>query len=270
MIDRDFYLSEVYPRLEFPIVIKYPHVHIEMNDNYHSLAEHSVCMLVALTGTGKTTTLKYLKQFLDNQQIDDMNIIPSRREVADWIAIPTAQVLLDEPIQAVSNRVKRFYYTRTFAEHVEGGMARAFSWINVHNDYSDVIISEGIRGTKEFSHALEHCLNWKIVELTLHPLIRLQRLSSRDDQFDKADGELNVSFLPIELQEEAIQLVESNEITAKALTIMRAEAQNYGLYPFADGDQFDNYHQIEVDALSPQQVAQQVYAVMNEGQQRCR
>ena len=57
--------------------------------------------------------------------------MPSRRELADWIAIPTAQALLGDPLALVSDRVRRFAYTRTFAEHVPGGMAAAFSWLRL-------------------------------------------------------------------------------------------------------------------------------------------
>ena len=62
-------------------------------------------MLVALTGTGKSTTLEILRERIGGR---GLGIIPTRREVADWIAIPLAQVLMGEAIAPVPDRVRRF------------------------------------------------------------------------------------------------------------------------------------------------------------------
>jgi hypothetical protein len=264
MTNHDFYLNNVYPQLDLSLRDNYPHVSLESTQDHHPLAECQVVMLVALTGTGKTTTLNKLAEISNDDVSDRMKIIPSRREVADWISIPTAQVLLGEPIEHVTDRVQRFHYTRMFAEHVSGGQARAFSWINVSTDYQGNILSEGIRGENEIRYALEHCHGWQIVELALHPIIRLKRLSSRDDVFDKAEGAGDVSFLPADLQEEARLHLISGEITPKALTIMHAESKSYGLFSFTDGDAYDNYHRIDVDNLTPLQVAEKVAGLTND------
>ena len=50
--------------------------------------------------------------------------------------------------------------------------------------------------------------------------------------------------------------------STKALTIMRAESENYGLLPFADGESYANYHRIDTDDLTPEQVAQAVHHIM--------
>ena len=60
--------------------------------------------------------------------------------------------------------------------------------------------------------------------------------------FDQAAGEADVSFLPPAIREQARALLASGEITEKALKIMRAEAENYGLYAYAAGDAEANYH----------------------------
>ena len=263
MFNQEFYINEVYPHLDFVLREVYPHVSYVPTDLHESLANRQLLMLVALTGTGKSTTFDKLAEISTAWVSDAMTVIPSRREVADLIAIPTAQMLLGEPIETIRDRVQRFHYTRTFAEHVSGGMAGAFSWVNVSKDYQGHILSEGIRGDNEIHYALENCHGWQIVELALHPIIRLKRLSSRDDVFDKAEGAGDVSFLPDDLQDEAKMLLASGDITSKALTIMRAESENYGLFPFADGDNYKNYHCIHVDDLTPTQVAEQVNDVMN-------
>lgn len=259
---QEFYLTTVYPQLEFRIVNKYPLVSLGQKDSHQPLSRMPVLMLVALTGTGKTTTLNALSDIAENNIEQGMSVIPSRREIADWIAIPTAQVILDEPIQPVTDRVQRFHYTRTFADHVNGGMATAFSWVHVSRAYNGLIISEGIRGANEISHALTNFPNWHIIELALHPLTRLQRLSDRSSAFDNADGEGDVTFLPADLQAEANALVASGDITAKALTITQAESQSYGLYPFADGHNYNNYHRVDVDDKIPDQVARDVHTIM--------
>lgn len=261
---QQYYLDEVYPQLEFPIVNKYPQVTLFKEDGYSSLNEHQVIMLVALTGTGKTTTLDAL-QDREGQIIQKQaGIIPSRREIADWIVIPTAQSLLDEPIQAISDRVQRFHYTRTFAEHIAGGIATAFSWVNVSTDYQDIILSEGIRGANELTYALSNFPKWHVIELALHPITRLKRLSSRKSDFDKVQGKGNVSFLPDDLQAEVQELIVAGEISESALTITEAESRSYGLFPFADGDQYLNYHQVDVDHKTPDEVARDVSMIMKE------
>ncbi len=256
---RAFYLNEVYPQLELPLAEKYPLVSLTQHDRYHALANHPLLMLVALTGTGKSTTLDILQQRTGGA---GMRVIPSRREVADWIALPFAQVLLRQPIAPVSDRVKRFRYTRLFAEHVPGGMAAAFSWLNLTDDYRGLVLSEGIRGPNEIRYVLNQFSCWQIVELALHPLTRLRRLSGRQQDFDQAGGGADLSFLPLDLQGEAQSLFEAGEITGKALAIVRAEAANYGLYPFEQGTSHSNYHQVAVDGCSPGEVARAVINVI--------
>ena len=264
MTKQEFYINEVYPQLDLSLKDDYPHVSLVPVDGYDSLANRKLMMLVALTGTGKSTTFEKLAEISADRVSDTMQIIPSRREIADWISIPTAQVLLGEPIVKVKDRVQRFHYTRSFAEHVSGGMAGAFSWVNVSSDYQGRILSEGIRGDNEIRYALENCHGWQIVELALHPITRLKRLSSRDDVFDKAEGAGDVSFLPKDMHNEARELLASGDITPKALTIMRAESESYGLLPFNEGDNYENYHCIHVDGLTPLQVAEEVNDVMGD------
>ncbi len=100
------------------------------------------------------------------------------------------------------------------------------------------------------------------MELALHPLTRLRRLSGRHDDFDQAGETLDLSFLPGGLRAEARALLEAGEISRKALAIMRAEAANYGVYAFDGGAAFSQYHRIEVDDGTPEQVAEAVLAIL--------
>ena len=107
-----------------------------------------------------------------------------------------------------------------------------------------------------------HFPRWQIVELTLNPLTRLRRLSSRNAAFDQADGTADLSFLPREMQAEAHELFRAGEISEKALSISRAEAANYGILPYAAGDEYSNYHRLEVDGCSPEMVADAVIEIV--------
>ena len=259
LLDERYFLSEVYPRLSLPLSEAYPLVGLKKAAGYHSLGSHPLLMLVALTGTGKTTTLACLKRILGPA---GMGVIPSRRELADWIALPMMQRLNGEETRPVDDRPRRFAYTRSFAERVRGGMAAVFSWLYLADSFSDLVIAEGIRGENEIRHALTRFPAWSIVELTLDPLTRLRRLSERRDRFDRASGAADLSLLPCELRDEAQRMLEAGEIDAKAIAIMGAEINNYGLLPFAAGDQYPNYHRIALDDRRPDEVAREVAEIV--------
>ena len=259
MNPREYYLREVYPRLDLPLAEKYPLASLLPREGMRPLAAQPLLMLVALTGTGKSTTLDLLRA-----RYGDMatGAIPSRRELADWIAIPMAQALAGESFEPVHDRARRFTYTRRFAERAPGGMAQAFSWLHLEEDFDGILLSDGIRGANEIGFALRNFPRWRIVELALRPLARLRRLSGRRDAFDRAAGSFDLSFLPRELQAEAKTLVETGEISAKALAIVKAEAGNYGFEPFADGREYANYHRLAVDDRSPGEVAEAVIRII--------
>lgn len=252
LLDQRYYLSEVYRRVKPPLSQDYPLVRLDSKAGYHPLGSHPLLMLVALTGTGKTTTLERLGRTLGKS---GLGVIPSRRELADWIALPMMQSLNGEDTQPVHDRVRRFAYTRSFASRVPGGMAAVFSWLYLADSFSDLVIAEGIRGGNEIRHALTHFPAWRIVELTLDPLTRLRRLSRRRDRFDRTSGAADLSFLPKESRAVAGALLDAGEIDARAIAIMGAEVENYGLLPFADGYQYPNYHRVAVDERSPDEVA---------------
>ena len=241
---REIYLRDVYPRLMPPLTERYPLVSIKPQPGRKPLGGHALLMVVALTGTGKSTALDILSRRLGGR---GFGIIPTRREVADWIAIPLAQHWSGDALAPAPDRVKRFAYTRRFAERVEGGMAAAFSWLNLADDHAGTLLSEGIRGDNEISYALSHFPSWRIVELALHPLTRLRRLSGRKEAFDRATGKVDLSFLPPELREATAAMLRAGEISEQALAITRAEAANYGLYPFAGGQAYPNYHRLDID-----------------------
>ena len=256
---RERYLREVYPRLMPPVTERYPLVSLMPQAGRKPLGRQRLLMVVALTGTGKSTALDIVSRRLGGH---GYGIIPTRREVADWIAIPLAQHWSGEALAPAPDRVKRFAYTRRFAERVEGGMAAAFSWLNLADDWEGALLSEGIRGDNEIRYALSRFPDWRIVELTLHPLTRLRRLSGRNEDFDRAAGKAELSFLPLELREEAAAMLRAGQISEKALAITRAEAANYGLHTFADGKAYRNYQRLDTNGCAPEEVADGIIEIL--------
>ena len=137
------FISAVLPQTGDTLARRYPAISLSPRAGYMPLSECALNMLVGLTGCGKSTTLAMLGG----------GGIPSRREVADAIAIPFAQSLAGEPLHPVHDRLRRFDHTRRFAEAAHGGMARAFSWLRLREN-GEIPITEGIRGDNEIRHAL--------------------------------------------------------------------------------------------------------------------
>lgn len=243
--------------LTSPFEQAYPTMRLSPHVGYRSLMEQPVLMLVALTGTGKSTSLAALQQVASGAY---QSAIPSRRELADLIVLPMAQSLLGEKSTSTLDRVQRFAYTRYFAEQITGSFAAVYASLYLQSESALPIISEGIRGANEIDFVLEHCPNWRVVELWLDPLTRLKRLSNRDDAFDQAALHSDISFLPIGLQKSARIALEAGEISPKALAIIKAEAENYGFAPYAK--RHSRYHLIHVDRLSPQETAEQVLLIL--------
>jgi hypothetical protein len=234
----------------------YPQIRFGATDGFVPVSNQPILMLSALTGTGKSTALSALS---NTGASFDLSRLPARRDLADFIIIPTGQALVNDSIAPVTNREDRFLYTRIFAEHFDGGMASIYSALYCTAcDFP--LLSEGIRGAMEIAYALEHCVGWHILELTVNPVTRLRRLSSRSDSFDQANSTYDLAFLPETYHAEVTDLLNSGDISAKALTIMRAESENYGLMPY--GVQHDRYHMLAVDDIAPQTVANTLVKIL--------
>lgn len=238
---------------------KYPRIQLSSGKDLIPVAELPVMMLVALTGTGKTTTLNALKTRADVAY--EAGWLPSRRDLANFIIIPTAQYHLGHTIQPVQDRERRFFYTRTFAGHFAGGMAAVYA--NLYSQpTTQVVISEGVRGHDEIAYVLAHCPRWQVLELSIDLMTRLERLSARREAFDLAAETDDLSFLPASTQARVQQLLVDGAISTRALTITRAEAKNYSLAPYAQPH--PRYHLRQVDGLQPAEIAAQIVMILTE------
>ena len=257
---RDFYLAEVWPRLGADLRVRarqrWPRVRLQPTAGFTPLGDLPLRMVCGLTGSGKSTTLGALRRSGRWQYRDDL---PGRRDLADLVIIPAAQVHDGHAIRAVRDRGERFHWTKIFADEVcRGGSAAAFSWLHYrHDDATTPLLSEGLRGAGEIETALQEFPRWRIVELWLEPLTRLQRLSGRDDPFDAAAGDrADLSHLPAAQREGARELLAAGAISARALGIAAAEARNYGAVPCCGAA--PGYRCLPMDALTPEQAARAV------------
>jgi len=256
---RSFYVNEVWPRLgeglRARLQERWPKVRLAPAAGYTPLADLPLRMLCGLTGSGKSTTLAALQRAGRWHYRDDL---PARRDLADLIIIPAAQVYSATAIAPVRDRGERFRWTQLFAQEIcHGGSATAFSWLHYRHDGETALLNEGLRGAREIGEALRRHPRWRIAELWLDPLTRLQRLSGRDDAFDAlATGDADLGHLPAAQREKARQLLAAGVISARALAIAAAEAHNYGDRPW--GGEAANYRCLVMDELTPEGAARAV------------
>ena len=251
----DYYLTHIWnalpleARAEF--YDQYPTIHWEATAYTQPLTELAVLMVVAFTGTGKTTALTALAE---QASLPYSEALPTRREMADWVIIPTVQQLQGEPIRPVQDRLERFRYTHAFAQHFKGGSAQAYALLHVSGG-GVPFVSDGIRGGDELAYALEHCPRWHIVELVVSLHERLRRLSGRKEAFDQVRPSVDLSFLPLDQRETILESYQAGIISQEALTIVQGEASNYGLDPFPNPTANPRYHRLTTETLPPSAIA---------------
>ena len=255
------FLNDIVPQLPAALLkqmqMRYPDIRLQPQEGFAPLTIYPVCMVVGLTGTGKSTTLDKLAELREAGQVAYREDIPSRRELADWLVIPTVQIINGQAVQPVKDREQRFALTRQFAQEFEpGGLAAVYGWLYYRGDEKVPIVSEAVRGPREIAYVLEHAPHWKVFELWVPPLIRLQRLSGRGDAFDQvAQSSIDVAFLPPESQNEARALLQAGKITPEAITTIAAEARNYGHQPFDATNSTANYRYLAIDRVEPAEAA---------------
>lgn len=263
-----YYQYHVYPQLtdsQQQIFAQYAEtIRLTPTDGFEPLANLPVVMLVGLTGTGKSTALDTLRAMNKNSYEDR---ILSRRELADAVLIPTALRAQARPITHIAHREARFALTRYFRAHIaEGGSAQAFTWLYAKLPTDALILSEGVRGAEEIAYALAFT-HWRVVELWVDPLERLQRLSVRQEAFDQvsASAALDWGFLPAEAVPHAQALLAEGKISTTAVITAAAEARSYGSIPYDPQNQTPNYRCIMIDDLTPSEVGRQIMEFVQGG-----
>jgi hypothetical protein len=148
--------------------------------NFRPLTELQLVIMVGLTGVGKTTVLKLLRQTGLS-----FTLLPNRREITNEIIITSLQKEDGEPPQIISDRLKRFEYTARYRAKYPGGMAHALSQLAIDPAKADtLLIFDGLRGLNEVQHALTYFPKARFVVFDAPDLVRLTRLLKRGDIFD--------------------------------------------------------------------------------------
>lgn len=152
---------------------------------WRPLAELPLLILVGVTGVGKSTTVAALQTAGLS-----FTLLPNRRELTDELIIGQMQTAAGEPVQLVTDRIKRFDYTARYREKYPGGMAHALSQLLVLPSELPTaqLIFDGLRGVDEVTYAAELLPRAYFLVLEAPLVVRVKRLLGRGDAFDKVSG----------------------------------------------------------------------------------
>lgn len=163
-------------------------------------------ILVGVTGVGKSTTLRALRDIGLSY-----HLLPDRRLLTDRIIIPAQQVQAGEAIAPVKDRKARFTYTRAYRQRHPGGMAYALAQLQIDpNVLHGLLIFDGLRGENEVTYAAQLLPVARFVILEAPDVVRVVRLMGRNDPFDQISararihaGHLLQSFEELDMAEAA-------------------------------------------------------------------
>jgi dephospho-CoA kinase len=151
---------------------------------------HPIIFVVGLTGVGKSTTLSALKS-----SMLDFELLPNRRELADTIIIPEVQRVEGKEQKAEKDRLERFRLTAKYRELYPAGIVHALQHhLSSHltggteggsPKSQRALVFDNIRGLDECKAAVETFPNSRFIFLDAPPIVRLQRLIGRSDNFDQ-------------------------------------------------------------------------------------
>ena len=151
------------------------------NDQYLPLDQFSSCILVGVTGVGKTT--------LKARLLEKYNFypLPGRRALTDKIILPLV-LPKDKIHKPVHDRCRRFAYTKAFRDLHPGGMGYVLSQIKIKmQSPSKPVLFDGLRGVDEVRYAACAMPSAFFIVLTVPDHLRIKRLLVRQDSFDHAE-----------------------------------------------------------------------------------
>ncbi len=152
--------------------------------DWYSIADLPLTILIGVTGVGKSTTLNALAE------IFEFTLLPNRRTLTDHMIIAPMQLAAGEPISPVTDRSRRFDYTRRYREANPGGMAHALAGTSIDPEkHPGLILFDGLRGVNEVKYAIEALPLARFVVLIAPDVVRVQRLLGRNDAFDQIELE---------------------------------------------------------------------------------
>lgn len=202
------------------------------NKQYRMLTAFSTCILVGLTGAGKTTLKKKLLETYP------FYLLPGRRTLTDRITLPLMQQN-DGTDGPVHDRVQRFAYTKAFRDIHPGGMGYVLSQIRIKAlSRSTPLLFDGLRGLDEVRYAARAIPSAFFIVLVAPDHLRIKRLLSRQDPFDCTQSGIKAltpqavnNILSPEQAEELFAYVHRHEIPESLLnekiSIVAKEKENY-------------------------------------------
>lgn len=197
-------------------------------------------VLMGLTGVGKSTAVGALQA-----SGTAFTLLPNRRALTDDLIIPEMQRAAGTPPEPVTDRLERFELTRRYREQYPGGMAHALSaYLEAQPPVGEAsVVFDNLRGLDEARAAAEAFPEARFIMLDAPPIVRLQRLVGRADDFDSVASAGDASTLHESLagldslhnvfESEALLRLEAGGIPGEALLkgvrIILSEAQNYDM-----------------------------------------
>ncbi len=137
-------------------------------------------IIVGLTGVGKTTMINTLTKSGLN-----FTLLPNRRILTTELIIPYIAAINGKNIQTIC-RLERFKYSRQYRKQFPGGMGHILTQLQVNlAQINYPLIFDGLGGKNEVTYAAHILKKAKFVILDAPLSVRLKRLLSRNDTFDK-------------------------------------------------------------------------------------
>lgn len=207
-------------------------------DHQMAMVDFPLLIFVGVTGVGKSTTLTALAK-----TGHPFHMLPDRRTLTDEIIIPTVQAALGEALLPITDRTRRFAYTRRYRELYPAGMVHALAQLQIPAPQEIPWAFDGLRGADEVRHAAEQLPKARFVVLDAPDVLRVERLLDRGDRFDQvanqgtpdqalfADLPGVDDIFDADAQAHLRRLVSDQQVSAAELraklAIVVAERQNY-------------------------------------------
>lgn len=151
-----------------------------LSEDWVSIKNEPLAIIVGLTGVGKSTIINTLRKSGLN-----FTLLPNRRTLTTELIIPNIAATNGKNVETIC-RIERFKFTRQYQQKFPGGMGYVLTQLQVNpTEINYPLIFDGLRGQNEVTYAANTFKKAKFVILDAPLLVRLKRLLTRRDAFDK-------------------------------------------------------------------------------------
>ncbi|NEP07241.1 MAG: AAA family ATPase [Okeania sp. SIO2G4] len=153
---------------------------VPLPQDWVSIKNEALVIIVGLTGVGKSTVINTLIE-----SGLDFTLLPNRRTLTTELIIPHITATNEQNVQTIC-RIDRFKYTRQYQKSFPGGMGHILAQLQVNPSLiNHPLIFDGLRGENEVTYAANTLKKAKFIILDAPLSVRLKRLLTRSDAFDK-------------------------------------------------------------------------------------